>query len=327
MYTLGIETSCDETSVAIVNRRKVLSCETASSLNFHKKYGGIIPEIASRKHLKFIGKVTQSSLRKANIELKKIKLVSVTQGPGLIGSLLVGVSFAKALAFSLGIPLLGVNHLFAHLFSPFLNRRKLNFPFIGLVASGGHTEIYRVSDFDRIKVLGKTKDDAAGEVLDKVGRFYGLGYPAGPAIDKLFQEELVDKSLFRLKKKEDLSFSFSGIKTRAIYIYQELNKTKKIKALDKKIILSSLQYTLINSLINNLTKALIENKISIGVCGGGVVANSYFRKVISRIAKKRGFKIFLPEINYCQDNAASVAGIGEYLYQKGYKSSYQLTPF
>ncbi len=327
MYTLGIETSCDETSVAIVQKRKVLACKTLSSLKFHKKYGGIIPEIASRKHLKFIDKVCKEALREAKITFKDIRLVSVTQGPGLIGSLLVGISYAKALAFSLKIPLLGINHLHAHLFSPFLNKPKMTLPFIGLVASGGHTEIYKLWDFDKIEILGKTKDDASGEVLDKVGRFYGLGFPAGPKIDKLFRENLIKKDLFRLKNREEISFSFSGIKTRAIYMEKALRKDKTKYASQLKILLSSFQYTVINSLINNLTKAVIKNKIKAVACGGGVVANSYFRKRVTELGRKENLKIFLPELKFCQDNAAAVAGLGEYLYKKGYRSSYELTPF
>jgi len=327
MYTLGIETSCDETSVSVIKNRKVYSCKTLSSLKFHKKYGGIIPEIASRRHLEFIDKVTVAALSEAGLKPGDIGLVSVTQGPGLVGSLLVGFCFAKALAFSLKIPILGINHLHAHLYACFLNKGKAVFPFIGLVASGGHTEIYKVLDFDKINVIGRTEDDASGEALDKVGRYYGLGFPAAPAIDKLYRDKFVDKNLFKIKRRESLNFSFSGIKTKAVHLHNQLKGQKKLS--DKKIahILSSFQFTVVESLINNLTRALKKFKIGAVACGGGVIANRLLRQRLHVLERKYSTKLFLPEPEFCQDNAACVAGLGEYLYKKGYTSSLDMAPF
>ena len=326
MYTLGIETSCDETSVAVVRNRKVISCQTLSSLKFHKKYGGIIPEIASRRHLAFIDRVTDAALKEAKLALKDIGLISVTQGPGLVGSLLVGLCYAKALAFSLNVPILGVNHLHAHLYAGFLNKSKVSLPFIGLVASGGHTQIYKVLDFDRLNLTGSTLDDASGEALDKVGRYYGLGFPAGPVIDRMFKEGLVDNRLFSIKSIKGLNFSFSGIKTKAVYLYDELEREGKLNSKSVVSILSSFQFAVVEALINNLTRSIKEFKISCVVCGGGVVANTLLRKRLDNIRKKFRIKLFLPELQYCQDNAACVAGLGEYLFRMGYTSSLGMAP-
>ncbi len=316
MHTLGIETSCDETSAAVVSCRKVLSCETLSSLKQHRQYGGIIPEIASRRHLQVIDKVTQSALEAAGINIAQIDLIAVTTKPGLIGSLLVGKSFAAAVSYSADIPLIPINHIQAHLFAPFLNKTKVKLPFIGLVVSGGHTGLYLVSDFDDIKLISKTKDDAAGEALDKVGRLYGLGYPAGPAIDRLYNPGLVDKTLFTINKQADLSFSFSGIKTKAAYIYRDLAEKKRLNKQKRTAILSSFQYTVINSLINNLTQSLKQLKIKRVVLGGGVAANRLLRESLISLSRKESFELLVTDIKYCQDNAAFIGGLGEYLQQR-----------
>ena len=320
MYTLGIETSCDETSAAVVSGGRVFSCVTLSSLKFHKKYGGIIPEIASRRHLLVIDIVVKEALLKSRKTVKDIGLVAVTKGPGLVGSLLVGISFAKALAYSLKIPILGVNHLKAHLFASFLNKPKVSLPFIGLVASGGHTQIYLVRDFDNMKLISKTRDDACGEALDKVGRLYGLGFPAGPVIDRLYRQKSVDKRLFKLKPLEDLAFSFSGIKTKASYLHSSLKHKKALTNNKRREILSSFQFTVVDSLINNLTNALRKFKIERVALGGGVIANSLLRSSLKALAKKAALEVFCPSPTYCQDNAACIAGLGEYLYKKDRKS-------
>ena len=214
MYTLGIETSCDETSCAILKNYKVLSNITISSLSEHKKYGGVVPEIATRAHLKNIDKVLQFALKKAKISLKKIDLIAVTYRPGLIGALVVGLNFAKALAFSLDKPFIGVNHLHAHLFAPFLDyKEKLCFPFLGLIVSGGHTEIYYVHDFNKIEIVGRTCDDACGEAFDKVAKAYGLGYPGGPVIDRIFNYKYKDNFKFKCgRSRFDLSFRASMVR-------------------------------------------------------------------------------------------------------------------
>lgn len=319
MYTLGIETSCDETSSAIIRNRKVYSCIVSSSLSLHKKFGGIVPEIASRAQLELIYPVTWKALKEAGITLKEVKLLAVTSSPGLVGSLLVGLAFSQSLAYFKNLPLLEINHLHSHLFAPFLNRSLPGFPFLGLVVSGGHTELYSVRDFDNTQLIGKTRDDACGEALDKVGRFYGLGYPAGPEIDRIFNLDLVDSTLFNIKDKEGFDFSFSGIKTRAIYLSLDLKKKKKLTRFDRIKILSSFQFGIVNYLIKKLTKALNHFKIKKVVCGGGVSANSFLRRRLKELEKK-GIKVYLPEKRYCADNAASVAGLGEYIYKKKKKS-------
>ncbi|MBN2120153.1 MAG: tRNA (adenosine(37)-N6)-threonylcarbamoyltransferase complex transferase subunit TsaD [Candidatus Omnitrophica bacterium] len=325
MYTLGIETSCDETSVSVVRRRKVLSCKTLSSLKLHAKYGGVIPEIASRRHLKFIDKVANQALKEAKININDIGLVAVTQGPGLIGSLLVGICYAKALAFSLKVPILGVNHLWAHLFASFLDK-PLVMPFLGLVASGGHTQIYKVSDFDKITLVSKTLDDASGEALDKVGRFYGLGFPAAPQIDRISRRDLVDERLFSFKKTDNLNFSFSGIKTKAVYLHDKLKKQNKLSSKKVCQVLSSFQHSVVDSLINNLTICIKKFKIKSVVCGGGVLANRLLRGRLDKLRRESNLTVCIPEVSYCQDNAACVAGLGEYLYRKGYASKFNFAP-
>ena len=248
MYVLGIETSCDETSAAVVkNGRKILSCVVSSSLKFHKKYGGVVPEIASRMQLETITQVADTAIKEAGVELKEIDLISVTSGPGLLGSLLVGISFAKAISISLGIPLLEVDHIYSHIYANFLwyrkvqntfltteNRRKsspkaiflngakIKLPFIGLVVSGGHTSLFYVRDFKKIETLGQTLDDACGEAFDKVAKILGLGYPGGPLIEKLAKGGDERKIKFRCSgTKRPLDFSFSGIKTAVLYYVRQ----------------------------------------------------------------------------------------------------------
>ncbi|MCQ9205172.1 MAG: tRNA (adenosine(37)-N6)-threonylcarbamoyltransferase complex transferase subunit TsaD [Omnitrophica bacterium] len=320
MYTLGIETSCDETSCAILEKRKVLSNITISSLKEHKKYGGVVPEIATRAHLKNIDKVLELSQRKAGILLKKIDLISVTYKPGLFGALVVGLNFAKALSLAINRPFVGVNHLHAHLFAPFLNqKRRIKFPFLGLVVSGGHTGIYRVDDFDKIKILGQTRDDACGEVFDKVAKAYGLGYPGGPIIDRLFK--LKYKNDFRFKcGRIGFDFSFSGIKTALIYKKMEMEKKGTFGLKVRQRLVSSFQYAALETIIAIVLDAKNKLKIKSVVCGGGVIANEYLRKRLKE-EKSKGIDLFIAPKEYSGDNAAMVAGLGFYLYNKGYQNS------
>ena len=315
MYTLGIETSCDETSCAILKNYRVLSNVTLSSLREHKKYGGVVPEIATRAHLKNIDKVLAAARAKAGVSLKRINLISVTYKPGLAGALVVGLNFAKALSVALKKPFLGINHLHAHLFAPFLNyQRRLRFPFLGVIISGGHTEIYRVDDFDKIKILGQTRDDACGEVFDKVARAYDLGYPGGPVIDKLFNPRYKNDFSFKCGKI-GFDLSFSGIKTALIYKKNEMEKKGIFDLKMKKKLISSFQYTVIETVIRTVLEAKDKLKIKWIVCGGGVTANKYLRRRF-RGEENRGMKVFLPSLEYSGDNAAMVAGLGFYLYNK-----------
>ncbi len=314
MYVLGIETSCDETSCSVVYKRKVLSNVTVSSLPYHKKYGGIVPEIATRNHLKFIDRVCNLALKEAGISFKKIKVIGVTTHPGLLGSLVVGVNFAKGLSLSLKKPIIGINHLYAHLFSPFLDRKeRIPLPFLGVVVSGGHTELFLVKDFHKIKLIGRTRDDACGEVFDKVARFFGLGFPGGVIIDKLYSPRFKDSFNFRCPRL-GFDFSFSGIKTAVIYKKMELEKLKKF---DREIsikILSSFQESMIKTIVEVAIKATEFFKVKVIVCGGGVAANSRLRQLIEEEAKKRNLKVLLPPYKYTTDNAAMVAGLTYYLY-------------
>ncbi|MCP4653033.1 MAG: tRNA (adenosine(37)-N6)-threonylcarbamoyltransferase complex transferase subunit TsaD [Candidatus Omnitrophica bacterium] len=323
MYTLGIETSCDETSCAVLKNYKVLSNVTISSLRQHKKYGGIIPEIATRAHLKNIDKVFNAALSEAKISLHRISVIAVTHKPGLIGSLVVGINFAKALSLALGKPLIGVNHLHAHLFAPFLNYpAKIKFPFLGLVVSGGHTEIYRVDDFNKMKIIGQTRDDACGEVFDKIGRSLGLGYPGGPIIDKLFDAKRKDEFKFKCGKI-GLDLSFSGIKTAVIYKQIELEKKKLLDRKSKIGLISAFQATVVEAIVQTVVDASIKTGINRVVCGGGVIANSFLRARLSA-QKERKIRLFAAPLTYSTDNAAMVAGIGFYLYNKGIKSNLSL---
>jgi len=324
MYTLGIETSCDETSCAILKNNKVLSNITLSSLKEHKKYGGIVPEIATRAHLKNIDKVLALAQEAAGVPMKRIGLFSVTYKPGLIGALVVGLNFVKALSLALNKPFIGVNHLYAHLFAPFLNyARRIKFPFLGLVVSGGHTAIYYVEDFNKIKILGQTRDDACGEVFDKVAKAYNLGYPGGPIIDKIFNPKF--KNDFRFKcGRMGFDLSFSGIKTALIYKKIEMEKQGLFNSKIKTKLISSFQYAALEAVIAAVLEAVKEYRADRVVCGGGVVANEYLRQRLKEEGKKNA-KFFITPKEYAGDNAAMVAGLGFYLYnKKGIKSNINL---
>ena len=325
MYTLGIETSCDETSAAVLKNFKVLSNVTISSLREHKKYGGVVPEIATRAHQENIDKVVTESLKQAKVPLEKIDLISVTAQPGLIGALVVGINFAKALSLALKKPFIGIDHLHAHLFAPFLNNKtKFDFPFLGLVVSGGHTEIYRVDDFNKIKILGATRDDACGEVYDKIARSFGLGYPGGPIIDKLFDERHADDFSFKCGRI-GYDLSFSGIKTALIYKNMELEKKQKVGPRLKKQLVSSFQKTVVEAIVQTVIDAAKNEKIDKVICGGGVIANSYLRQKLQMAQKFHKIKLFLAPREYTTDNAAIVAGLGFYLYnRKGLKSPFTM---
>jgi len=323
MIVLGIETSCDETSAAVVrDGHQVLACEVASSLHFHKKYGGIVPEIASRMQLETIVRVTQSAVEDAGILLKKIGLVSVTSGPGLLGSLLVGVSFAKSLSLAYGIALIGINHVHSHLYANFLNSTGIKLPFVGLVVSGGHTSLFYVRDFDDIKILGQTQDDACGEAFDKVAKILGLGYPGGPFIEQIARQGNPRAIKFNCSgTKHILDFSFSGIKTAVLY----LTRDRKIPLAYKSDIAASFQEAVIDTLIHKALFACKQKKVKSLVIGGGVVANSRLREKFGAIFKREGIICYFPSKELCLDNAAMVAGFGYQLFKKGKRSGLDLT--
>jgi len=323
MYIMGVETSCDETSVSIVkNGKEILSNEVSSSLEFHKKYGGVIPEIASRKQLETIAGVAKAAIQDARIQLKDIGLISVTSGPGLLGSLLIGISFAKSVSLSLNVPLLGVDHVYSHIYANFLNGQKIKLPFVALVVSGGHTSLFLVKDFHRIETLGETQDDACGEAFDKVAKILGLGYPGGPLIEKLAKRGNPKKIKFNCSNtKSVLDFSFSGIKTAVLYYV----KGRKITITEKKDIAASFQESVINTLIHKSFEACRLDGINRLVVGGGVALNCKLREKFLAAAEDANIKCYFPHKSLCMDNAAMVAGLGYQLFKKGFSSGLDLT--
>jgi N6-L-threonylcarbamoyladenine synthase len=320
MNTLGIETSCDETAAAIIkDGRIVRSSVVSSSLNFHKKYGGIVPEIAFRKQLETITEVVDCALKDAQVSLKDIGLISVTDGPGLLGSLLVGISFAKSLSFSRNIPLLGVNHLYSHIYASFLNAGGPDFPFVALVVSGGHTSLFYLRGWDKISLLGSTQDDACGEAFDKVAKILGLGYPGGPRIEKNAQSGCAQKMAFACSNTQNpLDFSFSGIKTAVLY-YTQKNLGAKKQTRD---ICAAFQEAALNTLVKKSLLACALKNVSTLVVGGGVAANSALREKFA--SSKEKLEVIFPQKEYCMDNAAMVGGLGYQLFRKGRKSELNL---
>lgn len=330
MITLGIETSCDETSVAIVrDTKKILSNVVATSLYEHKRYGGVVPEIASRAHLEMLPGCLERCLKKAKLKLKDIDLIAVTQGPGLMGSLIVGISAAKALALSLGRPLIGVNHVIAHLWAALLSEKKINFPFLGIVASGGHTMILKVESPTKSIVLGKTMDDAIGEAFDKVAKILGLGYPGGPEIDRLSRGQDANQVFFTRPylSKDSLDFSFSGIKTAVYYKVEDLKKKKALSLKTKKSICAGFQEAVLDVLVTKALRAFRMEGVTCMVLGGGVVANSRLRQMFALAAKKEGARIVFPENHLSQDNAAMIASFGAALYFEGERASLELSGY
>ncbi len=317
MITLGIESSCDETAASIVeDGRKILSSIVSSQIDIHHKYGGVVPELASRMHIETISAVVDEAIDKAGIQVSNIDGVAATRGPGLIGALLVGFSFAKAFAYAKKLPFAGVNHLEAHIYSLLLMETKPQFPFIALVVSGGHTNIYHVKSLNSFELMGQTRDDAAGEAFDKVAKMMGLGYPGGPVIEKLAQNQNPDLIKFprTLLEKESFDFSFSGLKSSVgRYIHNNPVTSEKEKAQ----IASSFQEAVIDVLSQKLIHAaLYKNCDSIGV-SGGVSANKTFVKKLTQRAKKKGIRLFAPPVELCGDNAAMIAARGYEMIQQG----------
>lgn len=322
MIVLGIESSCDETSVAVVkDGRRILSCVVASSLKMHSKHGGVIPEIASRMQLESITGVFSQAIKTARIKPEQIDLISVTCGPGLPGSLLVGVSFAKALALSLDKPLLGINHIHSHIYANLLGHADIKLPCVALVVSGGHTTLFYIKNFSKIKILGQTQDDACGEAFDKVAKLMDMGYPGGPLIEKFAKGANKHKIKFACCGTEDeFGFSFSGIKTAVLYYL----KDKKPGVKQKADLAASFQESVIKALIKKSLSACRRHGVKNLLLGGGVAANTALRQQFTESAKINGIKCFFPRIDLCMDNAAMVAGLAGYLYQQGARSSLNL---
>jgi len=313
MKILAIESSCDDTSVAILDSSNVLS-NIVSSQYFHNKYGGIIPELASRAHLKYIDIITKEALEKAQLNIEDIKIIAVTSEPGLFGSLLVGTSFAKGLSIKLGLPVIPVNHIEGHIYSSMIENQNLDFPFVSLVVSGGHTAIFYVKNFNYYEIIGLTKDDAAGEAFDKISKLLGLGYPGGPIIDKLAKNGNPKAFSFPrpMLNEENFNFSFSGLKTSVRYFIQKNFKD----GMDNQVlsdIAASLQEAIIDVLVHktiNAAKYYNCRNISIS---GGVSANSRLREKFKNQSEIEKLNIFIPQMSYCLDNAAM---IGYLAYRK-----------
>ena len=338
MNILGLESSCDETAAAVYNSENgILSSELFSQIDIQKDFGGVIPEIASRTHLEKIEIIIQKALDSAKIELSSLDAIAVTVKPGLPGSLLVGLNFAKSMAYALNIPLIGVNHLDGHAFSSFLEN-NVPFPHLCLTASGGHTNIYLMKNFGQYSILGQTVDDAAGECMDKVAKFMGLSYPGGPIIEKLAKEEnFVDYFKFpRGKYSKELKFSFSGLKTAILYKLVEENafdlQTKKFLRPDdlelKRKVSSSLLVCVKDIFINKLKAALeLHQEIKSISFVGGVACNKYLKAELGLFCEAKGLQFFFPSPRFCTDNAAMIAYVGHYMAQQGNYSDLTLDIF
>jgi N6-L-threonylcarbamoyladenine synthase len=322
MIVLGIESSCDETGVAIVqDGKKILANLLASSLKLHSGHGGVIPEIASRMQLESIAGIFTEAMRCAKIKPKQIDLVAVTTHPGLPGSLIVGIAFAKALALSLGKPILGVNHIYSHVYANLLCHTQIKFPAVALVVSGGHTSLFYIKDFSKIKILGQTRDDACGEAFDKVAKIMGLGYPGGPLIERMAKGGNKHKIKFACwGMNTHLDFSFSGIKTAVLY-YLKNKKTGKRFNQD---LAASFQECVLNVLVKKSLLACKQKNVMHLLIGGGVAANSCLRHKFIASTQAAGIDCFFPDMNLCMDNAAMIAGFGGYLYKRGARSDFYL---
>lgn len=326
MLVLGIDTSCDDTSAAVVeNGVQIVSNVISSQTEIHKKYGGIVPELASRRHIEMIWPAVDEALRQAGILFQNLSGIAVCHGPGLIGSLLVGCSFAKAVSYTKKIPLVAVNHLEGHIFSAFLDDPKPSFPFLSLMVSGGHTCLFRVEEFGRYRELGRTRDDAAGEAYDKVSKLLGLGYPGGPVIDRLASDgdpKAIDFP--RAYLPESLDFSFSGLKTAVLHLVRKQGTGGGSHRLED--IAASFQASVVDVLVRKTEWAIRKERMTRLVLSGGVAANSALRKRMKEMAAERNADVFIPAVSLCTDNAAMIAAAGYHHLKAGNTAGLDLNP-
>ena len=317
-YILGIESSCDDTAAAVINNGIVLSNVVATQ-KIHEDYGGVVPELASRAHQQNIVPVVEQALRKANIDKKQLSAIAFTRGPGLMGSLLVGTSFSKSLALGLGIPLIDVNHMQAHILAHFIkseSQKIPKFPFIALTISGGHTQIVKVTDYFSMEILGQTIDDAVGEAFDKSAKILGLSYPGGPILDAFAQKGNPKAYTFPKPKVNPMDFSFSGLKTAILYfVEKEVKQNSNFITENMEDICASIQHTIVDYLMDKLKNAVKHTGIKEIAIGGGVSANSGVRKAITEAEGKYGWNTYIPKFEYCTDNAAMIAIVGELKYR------------
>jgi len=318
-YILGIESSCDDTAAAVIHNSKIRSTIVATQ-KIHEEYGGVVPELASRAHQQNIVPVIHQALSKANIDKKQLSAIAFTRGPGLMGSLLVGTSFAKSLAMGLNIPLIEVNHMQAHILAHFIDdgdNEMPQFPFLALTISGGHTQIVKVNSHFEMEVIGETLDDAVGEAFDKSAKILGLPYPGGPLIDKYAQKGNPKRFPFTKPKVGPMDFSFSGLKTAVLYfINREVAANPNFIEENLEDICASLQYTIVSYLMDKLKNAVKITGINEIAIGGGVSANSDIRKALKEAETKYGWKTHIPNFKYCTDNAAMIAIVGELKYKQ-----------
>ena len=328
IYILGIESSCDDTAASVIHNGKILSNVIASQ-KIHEEYGGVVPELASRAHQQNIVPVVAQALTKANITKEQLHAISFTRGPGLMGSLLVGTSFAKSLAYGLNIPLIDVNHMQAHILAHFIDEEGFNkppFPFLAMTISGGHTQIVKVNNYFEMEVIGETIDDAVGEAYDKSGKILGLGYPAGPEIDR--RANLGNPKAFQFTKPrvDGLNFSFSGLKTAILYFIQKETKANP-NFIEENLndVCASIQYTIVNILIDKLKLASKQTGIKHIAIGGGVSANSGIRQALKNGEQKFGWTTYVPKFEFTTDNAAMIAIVGYLKYLEGDFSKQNIT--
>lgn len=312
MIGLSIESSCDETAVAILkDGREVVANIVSTQIDIHKKFGGVVPEIASREHISHISYVVEEALNQANLTFNDLEYIGVTYGPGLVGALLVGVSYAKSLAYALNIPIVPTHHIAGHIAANYISHLDLKPPFMALVVSGGHSHLIHVKDYTEFEIVGKTRDDAVGEAFDKVARTLGLGYPGGPEVSKM-----AEKGDFTYKlpktKFENYDFSFSGIKTAVINIAHKEGQNLNVADMCK-----SFEETVCEELIENTKRAMLDLNIKEVVLAGGVSANTCLREKLKEMSDENGFKSYLPELKYCTDNAAMIGSAAYYNYVSG----------
>ena len=327
---LGIESSCDDTAAAVISNGKILANVIANQ-DVHKAYGGVVPELASRAHQQNIVPVVDTALKKAGISKKEVSAVAFTNGPGLLGSLLVGSSFAKSFSLALNIPLIEINHMQGHILAHFITEQdgtshKPNFPFLCLTVSGGHTQLVKIYDYFNMDVIGETIDDAAGEAFDKVAKMLDLPYPGGPLVDKYAKLGNPNRFTFTHPKVDGLNFSFSGLKTSVLYFLQKEQKANP-NFIEENLndICASVQKTIVDILLINVKKALKAESLNQIAIAGGVSANSELRSRLLAL-KEENYEVFIPKFEYCTDNAAMIAITGYYKYLKGEFSSQEITP-
>ena len=323
---LAIESSCDETSASIIVNGKVLNNIVATQ-SVHEKYGGVVPELASRAHQENLIPVVHEALSGAGISKNDLSAIAVTRGPGLMGSLLVGVSFAKAFAKTLNLPLIDVNHMQAHVLAHFIEEPRPNFPFICLTVSGGHTQLVWVRDYLDMEVIGETQDDAVGEAFDKTAKLLGLPYPGGPLLDRYAKQGNPKAFAFPITRMPGLNYSFSGIKTAVLYFLRDrLEENPNFITENLPDLCASIQHTLVEMLLIKLKEAMKQVGVTEVAIAGGVSANSGLRSALADLAQRKGWKLYVPDFEYCTDNAAMIAMAAHYKYLRKDFVGYDLVP-